>query len=1058
MIINATLIPMLFYVKDGKAESSTEPIPLERLGFALAGNQGERTGSNARKNFANRQEYKESKKPSSQPVPLSENPIGHNDSDFTESREVVGLLILGSRHWQHIPIEGMEVIARGPDIRYFPLIRILTMMRISLEKKNDRISFKLKDRPEVVIDIKNKTMQIAGSTSVYPVMTGISMLTREQEIFVPSNAFAEALGLKLQWDQQNYSYEARTDVMFPVWEQSGKSLWDVLAEEEAASLPDLHGLAQPEDNRLYFVQLDFQGDYTNRRFKDGKKGNTFTFFAPQQTLWGSLLKGNYKLGLTEPSFSKNEDEFDKREGVGVALSDIEWRRSFKTSELVVGDMSFGLNNINMPSLSMTGVRYSGLWGKRSQELAGKSGFGMNQSFIQPYFFDGIARAGSKVTLYLNDREQQRRSVISDMPDQPGYGSYQFDEVDFTPGIVNRVRIEIVDPDGVETILERDILGSAYLLPKGEMAYLTGLGTKRDVYTNENSGFLGFARLLYGLTPRMTLGTTAAYNNDFHGAFDKGTASDSWRDYPKSGWNLGSQLSWMVHDTVLLSGDVALSLGQPESQQYTDYATKFTAEWYPTRNLRFYGQHFRYGPDFFDGSELDLCDRQGFFVNGEWRIYRGWNVRGGLGRIMNNLDDRQEETLIVDFQNIEGSCTAFPWATFVVNIERLEPNWDARPLFSTRFRTRVTPVRNLDFYADIITGDTSTGLGDYADLFENIRLPGLDTQHTKKQQYTLRYNVNKELQLSTAYKKQPEGMEYSLAADYRSKGKFRVNLRTEIGLDVNMRDEADKRQNPYFDGRCEFLLDETGKNSIGISGRLEDHESRFSAFFKMSNLFAINKKGMPTRITQKRINPDRGAIKGTVFVDYNANGKRDPDEPGVPDIQIRMIGTYTDVTDRRGQFILPAVNRKGPVRVSVVMDTVPATYDVVHGTQLVVVERGQISEINMALTPMISLMGIIVADMEDGSTKPLDGVRVVLVNPKDDQTIGESFTASDGSYYLMNVRPGKYLLRTDDKTIPENVKPNNAQQDVIVAVQKDFKEITLNPLRVGMVADSGVKTK
>ena len=144
-------------------------------------------------------------------------------------------------------------------------------------------------------------------------------------------------------------------------------------------------------------------------------------------------------------------------------------------------------------------------------------------------------------------------------------------------------------------------------------------------------------------------------------------------------------------------------------------------------------------------------------------------------------------------------------------------------------------------------------------------------------------------------------------------------------------------------------------------------------------------------------------------------------------------------------MLPALGRLRRVRVSLDVDTVPAIYSVVHGTQLAEIEPGRTTRVDLAVTPLISITGLVVCKEADGSVRPVTGVRVYLVNADTGEIGVDSITASDGSYYLGDIKPGTYVLHVDQATIPEAYEAERVEQRVTVAVQKEFQEIALDPL-------------
>ncbi len=86
-----------------------------------------------------------------------------------------------------------------------------------------------------------------------------------------------------------------------------------------------------------------------------------------------------------------------------------------------------------------------------------------------------------------------------------------------------------------------------------------------------------------------------------------------------------------------------------------------------------------------------------------------------------------------------------------------------------------------------------------------------------------------------------------------------------------------------------------------------------------------------------------------------------------------------------------------------------------------------------------------ADANDvaAPAKPLMGVHITLSDVESDLLIADSLTAADGSYYLGDIKPGRYRLRVDPKTLPPN--HTLAEQERIIVVEptrEEFLEVTM----------------
>ena len=243
-------------------------------------------------------------------------------------------------------------------------------------------------------------------------------------------------------------------------------------------------------------------------------------------------------------------------------------------------------------------------------------------------------------------------------------------------------------------------------------------------------------------------------------------------------------------------------------------------------------------------------------------------------------------------------------------------------------------------------------------------------------------------------------------------------------------------------RAEYFLDKVGRNSIALEAECDDGELRVMASLNISELFTQH-KGRLRRVTNRRVRPLYGAVHGTVFLDYNGNAERDPGEPGLPDVEVKLGKLYTAVTDEKGYYVLPGLKAR-KVRVSINLDSVPATYSPSRGSQVAYVAQGSLTEVNLSVTPLIAVSGIVRHAAAGQEPKPLYGARVVLAEPVTGKFVADSISASDGSYYIGNVRPGEYVLEVDLKTIPPEHRIDDFRRRIRIMAKKDFQEVKVPP--------------
>ena len=149
---------------------------------------------------------------------------------------------------------------------------------------------------------------------------------------------------------------------------------------------------------------------------------------------------------------------------------------------------------------------------------------------------------------------------------------------------------------------------------------------------------------------------------------------------------------------------------------------------------------------------------------------------------------------------------------------------------------------------------------------------------------------------------------------------------------------------------------------------------------------------------------RAGIVGEVFVDANGNGVADPGESRVSNVSVR-VGPLATRTDAEGRFAVWDLMPFEPLILEVDANSVrdplwvPATPRV-----LVRPDPNTFTPIPVPLVQAGEVSGMAVLGADEVA---LRGVRVELRN-RDTGDVYATSTFSDGSFYVMGVRPGRYL--------------------------------------------------
>jgi hypothetical protein len=164
---------------------------------------------------------------------------------------------------------------------------------------------------------------------------------------------------------------------------------------------------------------------------------------------------------------------------------------------------------------------------------------------------------------------------------------------------------------------------------------------------------------------------------------------------------------------------------------------------------------------------------------------------------------------------------------------------------------------------------------------------------------------------------------------------------------------------------------------------------------------------------------KGRVEGTLFIDLNSNGARDPGEPGVADALLRLDNQLAR-TDAQGYFRFPPVD-PGSYKVEIArapLGLVPTVAIPINVTVAV----GQVVTLEIPMRSVAIIRGRIFDDKNrNGQPDPnepgLPNVRVFAVGA---QTF-EARSGSDGQYVLQ-VPPGSYTVTLDRTTLPKRYEP------------------------------------
>ncbi len=932
-------------------------------------------------------------------------PSNFNISGSEISAEIAALIVHGDSRRERIEILDLDIIQNKAGQRLLPLLRILQLLEAKGSVENHVVNFSIEPGVTIKLDLQQKILHIRNQSAPLQIQTGISDVTGNREIYVHDRILNDAFGLNAVWNDNEYAYRIQTKKNLRVFTNRKRNIKRSLVaiKQMSFNLPETEPVRLPKSSRqlISFVEAGTRID--NRDSEPQRE----TIITPDVSVYGQMLGGNYYLRLTENINTEDSETPSPALWLDKGL----WVSKGDNFAIRAGDTSQGLGGLVVPSASFTGAVARGIFGSKSKKTTNHFLSSSQFSFLSESSYNGYAPLGSSVEFYVNNRLVDTQ-VVDDTQGAPlGQGRYDFVGVGLFGRSMNDVKIVVRQPDDTVDEYQKTIAGSPNLLPSRQLAISAGAGTKRRELDGEMQaeGSFGGIGLYYGLTDNLTLGFTAANQEDFFNAVDSPTSRLPNRYY------FGQSTTFRIFNNIVLNGEFAANYVPDASSR--PIARDLSAHyWFDQGVLSLY--EFSYDDGYSHGN-IYLGGRSGRAAFNRWRLLKRLQFDATFAMIANSDDTQQENYLIT---SLSGPFI-FPRTMFSMRLDRLDKqHTEVNEVLNTKDTSRLTenmysvnleskPHRKVSLLGDYAWGDSINSSSE-GQLWYGISVPQVGSVLSYglrlQSKFFLMYNTS----LDVIYRDNfigTENVELNMSRMTRRKYSPGIALRNRYDIGRN-----------YRSTRLDFELplDNRRRKVIGAGAEYNEltKDYRFNIFINFRELFFQDKARFKRVNPDWRVHPVTGGIKGFVYLDTNANGHYELGEPGVPDVEVMLGGRRKAVSSDDGYFLFSRREDEDEVLVSLNEKELSAIYTPTQGVQRAEWDEYIFTRVNLGVSVLSSISGKVAIWEGDTLVRGLPGVVVFLRKRSDNSISKNSITDSEGTYYLGEVKPGDYIIEVDPTTV------------------------------------------
>jgi hypothetical protein len=943
------------------------------------------------------------------------------------STTVVGLTLRGVKPNEKLTLPDLDILLVEDSIRYVPLLHLLRELGVTATNSGDSTVVALGPRTRFAIDPRSQVVQ-SGTNAPrdLDLHYGVSDVTGMHDIFLREPDIFELLNIQLEWDEQTYGYWGTTRATFPAWarQDDRKKRTGAKRARIGLDLPlvETSGPARNGDPSLHFLQIGGRVAVTNADYVRSQR---------LLNAYGRLAGGRYVARLRQTTNELSEQPTLERLSLTHRMGDL---------ETTLGDVALSLSDLTFPGGTAFGALATGHFGlTESERDEDRTDFGRLENFSNNEHIRGTAPVGSKVELQINDIWAAETEIMEEAWPGSGYGAYEFKDVTVTRDRISDLRVIITAPDGLVT--ERTIrpVGTNALMGRGHVA-ATAIGGQRRFVTGEffnPQGKFGAGRVLLGVTPYLTLGGVAAYQDrySFISDLDDSTAMASATFPPRESEHAAGLVRLRLFRKNLLTADVAgsrskfdnallrdstISAPPYETVDWNDpaYALRASLETYWGSFLKLTPHLFYYDPNYFNGVNVELADRRAYAIQSRLELSSQFRINLTHGEIENDLAGERPAQVRQMWDHVD------------VPLPRMGAGLGIRTAFD-RLQTRATykadtlaatssdkyigtaditgSLRIVDVQATISAGDELQPRQD-EDLLRGFQLPNSTTSTRPGWTAQLSRKLLKDGFLSVSHSKvdfrELTRISHILRASDRNHWVWRV----DAGYDWQQATWTAQAQPEYF-------FDRNGSTKINALVRYLNNEWVWQVGIRFEPTLSFV-GGRPLVIPYSKVNPGNGGIKGQVYVDQNGNGLRERGEPGVAGVEVVSDVGRRAVSGAHGEFLIAGSAQRRRTRVALDPKKLPIEFTAMGGQQWINLEPGNLAPAQLSVARFGYIAGFVYRpDPNDTSKWLAIGAVRVLAKDIDGEVRQESVTLDDGSFYLGELRPGDYLLELDGASIP-----------------------------------------